>query len=348
MITRILFTLLCLYSITSCQNNSRHTIPDDLKVQFPIEFESSNISTVGLSIQSGLRANLTGDSLLWFGQITNNRETAIKIMPCLLQLHTLEQYRNNTVSKDSNQIIAANKSQSFSFLFAPINNKLLYHQTGNKGALDTSYSINLNFIREVDGQKISNQDINYQLKKEEIIKHKVQIQEDSSFTFYQIKKNQKSWEQQVKYLQKVKQSMQSKSANPASMSTASFTTSQLEFLIDGLILNTKFYHVNNSIYLNLTLINHSHSSICFSPDSIQIVGDHKVFTKKNAFDVNVKQSCNKSYILHKGERYHNLFCFGPCKSPPSNISADFSSICYYPQNKKFFAIQANFAKVNTK
>lgn len=126
MLIRLLSTLFFINLIASCSDQDKLVLPNKLEKQYPLKFETQSIiNSDGIFINSGLRANAAGDTLIFYGQIRNNRKSLIIISPYLLQIQTQENHRSNPVSVRTKTKLLPDDSKSFVYKFTPINNKYL-------------------------------------------------------------------------------------------------------------------------------------------------------------------------------------------------------------------------------
>ena len=346
MIIRFLFLILLFLCQVSCSRNTEISLPEDLNQQYPIAFETSNIKTPnGISVQAGLWANATGDTILFHSRIKNNAKTKIKISPYSLQIQTQEGYRSNPLTQSKELSVQPNSTKFVTYRFSPVNNKFLYLHTGNKGDLDSCYLFNLNFIRDINGKSLTDSLINFNVKKEAFKNYKQKYAKDQSFSLYELsKENQENRRKQLDYLQSLRKSNLTGKSKFERNLKPSLRFSETEIMMDGVILTSKFFHVNDSLFLNLRLVNHGIGSLHFVPDSIHIVNSDS----GNQIKQYPTGSAKSELILRKGDRFQALLNFGYYENPPQEIIADFSALKYSPQKNKLFTVPLSYTKRSLK
>ncbi|PKQ64735.1 hypothetical protein BZG01_13730 [Labilibaculum manganireducens] len=321
MLIRLLSTLFFIHLTASCSNQDKLVLPGKLEKQYPLKFEApSIINSNGIFVNSGLCANASGDTLLFYGQIRNNRKSSIVISPYLLQIQTLENHRSNPISVRTKTVLLPDSSQSFVYKFTPINNKYLFSRTEKRGDLDSCYFIDFNFIRDTNGHSITNQVIKFNANEKLFSNYLNNFAHEHSITLYEL----------------TKEKLQS-----------NFQFSETEIVMNGIVLTTKFYQDNDSLFLNLKLINHSSEYLKFSPDSIQITSIDPESEKEIRHQVvsAVTKSEGHKSILKKGDRLQTQLNFGYFKHPPLKIKVDFSTLKIHPQKIKVFSFNPTFRMI---
>ena len=349
MLIRLLSILFFIHLTASCSNQDKLALPDKLEKQYPLKFETpSIINSNGIFVNSGLCANASGDTLLFYGQIQNNRKSSIVIFPYLLQIQTLENHRSNPISVRPKTVLLPDSSQSFVYKFTPINNKYLYSRTEKRGDLDSCYFIDFNFIRGTNGHSITDQVIKFNANKKLFSNYLNRFANEHSITLYELTKENSHIEAiQLNYLKKLHKNSLTNHAVVKENLQSSLQFSETEIVMNGIVLTTKFYHNNDSLFLNLKLINHSSEYLNFSPDSIQIISIDPEIGKKVRHQVvsAVTKSEGHKSILKKGDRMQTQLNFGYFKHPPLEIKVDFSTLKIHPQKIKVFSFNPTFKMI---
>ncbi|PKQ61249.1 hypothetical protein BZG02_16585 [Labilibaculum filiforme] len=348
MLTRLLLTLFFIHLIVACSHQDKLVLPNKLEKQYPLKFETkSEINTNGIFINSGLWANATGDTLLYYAQIQNNRNSSIIISPYLLQIQTQENYRSSPISEKTKTELLPNCTKTFVYKFVPINNKYLFTRTEKRGDLDSCYFIHLNFIQDLNNHSITNRTIKFNANAELFSNYHNNFANEHSINLYELRKeNHNTEEIQLNYLKKLQNKPFTKHAVIKDNPHSNLQFSETEIVIDGIVLSTKFYHFNDSLFLNLKLINHSNNYLNFSPDSIQIISSDSVYgqiTKHQVVNAVTKTEGYKS-IIKKGDRLQTQINFGYFKHPPLEIKVDFTTLKLHPQEIKVFTFNPTFEK----
>ncbi|RZT96065.1 hypothetical protein EV201_0697 [Ancylomarina subtilis] len=315
MIKYVSFLLLSLLFVSSCKKKSDFKLPENLLKHYPIAFNQEMKESVkGIKLRSEFRANIMGDTLLFYAEIDNQTSEGIRIPSYKLELKTKEGHRSHPVNQSQETFIPAHTSKTLCLKFTPINNRFLYSRTDYRGDLDSSYALTIDYFKGKSKAKCPSLAINYNGIKAGRIDLSI-LRKNDKFAFFEVDRSKKYSGLDIN--DKLK-------ANGEGRDVQSGTVhlSETEMLIDGTNYSAKFYTLDENLYLKLKIINHGRKAIYFHPDLLSLSDNDETYMPKSK----VKEKGDYlilddgSYVLKKGQRYETLMNYGSFKSPDFTLN----------------------------
>lgn len=317
MIRQLSFLLLSILLVTSCKNKSNFDLPENLHNNYPVAFNQViNGQLKGVSLQSDLRANAQGDTLLFYAVIDNHTSDEICIPSYGFQLKTTEGHKSHPVNQNSETVIPAHTSKTLSLKFTPITNRFLYYRTGYRGDMDSCYIMTIDCLKGSAKVKFPSMTVRYDgvIADERIDLNA--FRKNDKFAFFDLDKSQKPVVSETKNKVNVQCKERGAAYEGSGVSLRNIHLSETEILIDGTTFNTRFYTLEENLYLMLKIINHGRSAIYFHPDSLSLSDNDKTYipnlNSKEKGDHQILDS--GTYVLKKGQRYEGLISYGLFKS----------------------------------
>lgn len=302
--------------------------------QYPIGFDESKNMTDQFNLHSGLRSNMSGDTILFYGWMNNTSKQNLSIKPYVIELKTEEHYRCTPFRPGKDVLIRPGDTQFFSYAFVPVNNKRIYQHTSLAGDLNKSYSIQLNFIFDEHAKRISKSDIIFTVNSDDWSMYSERMASDHQFTLYDMKKpSEEQLREQDQHIRKLYRLLQINKPH------VNLRCSETEILMNDIVLTNKLFAYKDSLYLNVRLINHGNFSLHFIPDSLHV--NHPA---QNYVRGNTSIQKGEQILLKKGDRFQKLINLGSQGNAADIISVDFSSLKLHHNNKEIFTYHPVFKK----
>ncbi|RXQ95692.1 hypothetical protein EO244_07465 [Ancylomarina salipaludis] len=311
------FLLLSLLFISSCKNQSDLKLPEKLLNHYPIAFnQGMHESIKGIVLKSDFRASVTGDTLLFYAEIGNQTSEAIRISSYGFELKTKEGHRSHSVNQDPESFIPAHKSKIFCLKFTPINSRFLYSRTGYRGDLDSSYTLTIDCFKGNSKAKFPSLTINYNGIKVGCGIDLSAFRKNDKFAFFEVDKSHKFSGSGINDKLKVNRKGQGVVSNKYAVQSGTVHLSETEILIDGTTYSTKFYTLEEHLYLMLKIINHGRKAIYFHPNLLTLRDNDETYVPESKNKERGDQLIldDGEYVLKKGQRYETLMSYGSFKS----------------------------------
>lgn len=320
----ILFWIVILQVVLACSNTQKYSIDENLQKQYPIRFEESETINDQFEMLSGLRANKQGDTIIYYGWISNQSKKEIILTPYLIELQSQNYSRCTPIHQNQNISISPGTDKFFKYKFLPINNKRIYRHSGFRGDLNQVYSIKVNFLLDHKRQAISRDQIEFTINSVDWDVYTKQFASDHLFTIYEMNNpDERQKEIQSKHLRKIN------ALSTENKPNINHRVSETEILINDIVLTNKLFHFKDSLYLNFRIINYGKFPLHLNPDSIRITNSNIKGTTE------ISEEEFTLVTLKKGDRFQRVINLGYLLNVPEKLELDLSAIKYFNKEKVF-------------
>jgi hypothetical protein len=285
------------------------------------------VESNGIEIHASLNAELKSGELSLVMNVKNNTENKVTInyMDCSLSIDN-ERVVIPETRKQFKTVIRPGDREHYEILYHPINSPDFFNIADYRGDMKQHYSLKLDFIRDNNGSLLQGKSFVFELH-DSIYHHYLRdYGRESQIQLYDCRINADSFiTDQKNYLEKLGLVNEINSDDPEYHQDNFILATNSEFNIGNRILNFKSYRKNDSLWMNIWVINMAfdklkivldklsieHSGHCYSPD--KIVSEF----------FNYNQIIDSSIIVKPGARFAVLLKYAiPQKWDQYRLSSD--------------------------
>ncbi|MCS6833467.1 MAG: hypothetical protein NZ521_07815, partial [Flammeovirgaceae bacterium] len=207
------------------------------------------------------------------------------------------------------KVLTKGKIAEYEFVFHPINSLKLYRLTQLRGDLAQQYYLTTDFVQTSQGEALGLPPLQFQLSDTTYQAYLAAYGQEKNLRIYQLKDDATILKEKI--LQHLNKKLPLASNNPSQ--THSVSINEQEIMIDGAVIKLLVYSLYSSIYLQISIVNHSHYPFAIDFSQLFLVSNEKKISPANLSDPRLfslrRTPDNKKVALLKGERLQFTFLF---------------------------------------
>jgi hypothetical protein len=277
------FFLLLLISTFSldCSSDEPIFINNTDHANFPLVFETLQVMSEhdGIVYHFQLRSTQAGDSLLLLAFISNENEDTLLIKREALQIQSSTGIRSALIPTDTGKtIIPPSQQRLLRFYFRPVTNLELYNCIGYAGDLDSTYSIETDFVFRKGSEAMQTQRIEFSLPQKIHLAYKATFAREEKLRLFHF------FDQEA-LKETLETALRKKNADPETQQHSHIQVSKNDLLIAGTLLRLHFYTIDSVLHMRLRIVNHGEQLVLIDPQLI-VVNNNDNRTQPDLISVN--------------------------------------------------------------